>query len=98
MRCGEKSWSEQMNLKAPERPCRHCGETIPAQPRRPGRPREFCTRRCRRDFHYQREQSEIEVERREAEGRRMYELDVHYYGVREARRRAKERARVQGGR
>jgi hypothetical protein len=88
----KKSWSEQMNVKAPERSCRHCGETIPAQPRGPGRPREFCTRRCRRDFYHQQEQATLNRERAEEWERRRYELDVAYYGKRKAKRLAKERA------
>jgi hypothetical protein len=78
--------------KSPERQCRGCGATIPAQLPGPGRPRIFCTRRCRRDFYHRQEQAEVERERREAEERRQREMDEHFYGKREAARRAKWRA------
>jgi len=81
------------DLKAPARECRGCGGEIPAQPSAPGRPREFCTRDCRSGYHRRKERAEIERERREARERDLFELDVRWYGIREARRRAKERGR-----
>jgi hypothetical protein len=56
-----------LDLKAPERPCKGCRATIPAQPRGPGRPREFHSRDCRR-AHYHRLEKE-EVERQQVEER-----------------------------
>lgn len=78
-------------LKAPERACKGCGETIPPQPSGPGRPREFCARRCRRDYHHRQEQREVERERAEAEERRQRSLDEHFHGKRAAARMARER-------
>jgi len=80
-------------LKAPVRPCKGCDGTIPPQPSGPGRPREFCSRRCRRDYYHRQEQAEVDRERREEWERQRYELDRQYYGKREANRRAKQRAR-----
>jgi hypothetical protein len=81
-------------LKAPERPCKGCGAMIPAQPPGPGRPRLFHSRECRRNFYHRQEMDEISRERREADEKRRYENDVYNYGVREARRRARERERA----
>jgi hypothetical protein len=81
-------------MKAPERSCRGCGTPIPAQPSGPGRPREFCTRDCRSGYHRRKEQAEIERERREARERDLFKIDERFYGVREAKRRAKERNRA----
>ena len=78
-------------LKAPARECRGCGVEIPPQPHGPGRPREFCTRRCRRDFHHRREQAEIEHERVERERAARYELEKRWWGKRRADQLAKER-------
>lgn len=80
-------------LKAEERPCKGCDATIPPQPRGPGRPREFCDRRCRRDFYHRQEKAELERERQEEWERRKQEHDIWWYGKREAKRLAKERAR-----
>jgi endogenous inhibitor of DNA gyrase (YacG/DUF329 family) len=80
------------DLKASEHPCRGCGATIPAQPRGPGRPRLYCSRRCRR-AHYQRlEQAEVVLERTAQRERRRLEIETEWYGVREAKRRARDRA------
>jgi hypothetical protein len=57
-------------VKAPERPCKGCGATIPAQPSGPGRPRLFCSRACRRDFYLGQERVERERERAEERERR----------------------------
>jgi endogenous inhibitor of DNA gyrase (YacG/DUF329 family) len=59
-----------MSMKAPERPCRHCGATLPAEPSGPGRPKLFCSRRCRRDFYLLREKADRERERDEERKRR----------------------------
>ncbi len=84
-------------LKAPERPCRGCDATIPAQPRGPGRPREFCSRSCRRAYFHQQEKNELERERAAEYAakweRETFERDVYNHGRREAKRRAKARAR-----
>lgn len=85
------------DLKALVRICRGCGTTIPEQPSGPGRPREFCTRRCRRDFHHAQEQASIERERAEEKERLTLEHQTRVYGIREAKRRAKERARIREG-
>lgn len=83
--------------KAPERPCKGCDATIPAQPRGPGRTREFCSRSCRRAYFHRQEKDELEWERQrgwaEEWERRTFETDVWYHGRREAKRRAKLRAR-----
>ena len=78
-------------LKAPARECRGCGVEIPPQPRGPGRPREFCTRRCRRDFHHRQEQAEIERDRVERERTARYELEKRWWGKRHADQLADER-------
>jgi hypothetical protein len=49
-------------MKAPERPCKACEATIPAQPSGPGRPKLFCSRRCRRDFYLVQEKAERQRE------------------------------------
>lgn len=83
-------------MKAAERPCRSCGNLIPAQPSGPGRPKVFCSARCRRSWHYDRERErELEAQRFEWE-RNRYELEKRHYGKREADRRAKERAERRG--
>ena len=84
--------------KAPERPCKGCGATIPAQPASPGRPRQFCSRSCRRDYFHQREKDELERERAER-GAQQWELerfrtDQWQHGTREAERRARQRAKL----
>jgi hypothetical protein len=81
------------DLKAAEGPCRGCGETIPAQPSGPGGPKVFCSRHCRRGYFHRLEQAAVERERIEEAERRRFETDRHFYGVREARRRAWERQR-----
>jgi hypothetical protein len=78
-------------MKAPEKTCQGCEATIPAQPSGPGRPRTFCSRRCRRDYYHRLEQAEIERERAEEEERRRREYEERVYGKREASRRARER-------
>jgi hypothetical protein len=81
------------DMKAPAKPCRGCGTDIPEQPSSAGRPREFCTRRCRRDFHHAQEQASIERERVEEKERLTLEHESRVYGPRQAKRWAKERAR-----
>jgi hypothetical protein len=85
-------------LKALASSCRGCGIEIPAQPSGPGRPRVFCSVLCRRRYHHVLEQAKIERERAEADERKRFETDRRIYGVREARRRAKERASRIGAR
>jgi len=80
-------------LKAPERPCRACGGTIPAQPSGPGRPRDYCSRKCRTDYHHRQEQAAIARERAAEVERRRFEYERRVYGKREADRLARERAR-----
>ena len=80
------------DLKAPARTCRGCQTTIPEQPSGPGRPKEFCSRRCRRDFHHAQEQASIEQERAEEQERLRQEYETRVYGPRLAKRWAKERA------
>jgi hypothetical protein len=88
------------DLKAPERPCRNCKALIPAQPRGPGRPREFCSRSCRRDFYHRQERDELEAERAAERAERLererFERDVWYHGKREAKKRARQRAKERG--
>ncbi len=79
-------------LKASERPCRGCGQVLPAEPSGPGRPRVFCTRRCRRDFYHRQEQAQIERERAQERERRLRATEESWYGKREAARRARWRA------
>ncbi len=81
-----------MTPKAPERPCRSCGVTIPAQASGPGRPREFCSTECRRSFHYDRERERLVAERREAWERTRYRLNVQHFGKRKADQLARARA------
>jgi hypothetical protein len=81
------------NLKAEARDCRGCGASIPEQPSGPGRPREFCTRDCRSQYHRRKEQAEVERQRQEAADARHFDLDKRFHGVREANRRARERQR-----
>ncbi len=84
-------------LKALERPCRECGTTMPAQPSGPGRPKEFCGFRCRRTWHSRQERAAEQRARDEEKERHRFETDLRFYGVREARRRARERAeRIEG--
>lgn len=85
------------DLKAHVRICRGCRTTIPEQPSSPGRPKEFCTRRCRRDFHHAQEQASIERERAEEKERLTFEHQTRVYGIRQAKRWAKERARIREG-
>ena len=87
-----------MSLKADERPCRNCGELIPAQPSGPGRPREFCSSRCRRSWYHERERERELADRLEARERAWYELDTRIHGKRAADRLAKERAGRRGRR
>ena len=79
-------------LKAPERPCKGCRATIPAQPRGPSRPQEFCSPSCRRAYFHSQEQAEAERERAEARERQRRAMDERFHGKRVAKRRAKERA------
>ena len=85
-----------MTEKAPERPCRSCGTTIPAQPSGPGRPREFCSIRCRRSFHHGQERERELAEQREEWERNRYGLDRRYYGKAKADQLAKKRAERRG--
>jgi len=84
-------------LKAPQQPCKGCDTTIPAQPRGPGRPREFCSCSCRRAYFHRQEKAELERQRQrqwaEEWERRTFQMDQWHHGTREARRRAKLRAR-----
>jgi hypothetical protein len=82
------------SLKAPEKTCQGCEATIPAQPSGPGRPRTFCSRRCRRDYYHHAEQAEIERERAEEKERRTQEYETRIYGKRAADWMARDRARV----
>ena len=79
-------------LKAPGRSCKGCGAEIPAQPSGPGRPKVFCSRNCRRNFYHRQEQVEIEREREEQKERLRHESDLRFYGIPEAKRRARLRA------
>lgn len=85
------------DLKAPERPCKGCDAMIPAQARTPGRPRQFCSRSCRRAYFHRLEKEELEreqaAERAEQWERNTFKTDVWHHGTREAKRRAKLRAR-----
>ena len=86
-----------MALKAPERPCRECGATLVAEPSGPGRPKAFCGARCRRTWHSRQERAAEQRTRDEEKERHRFETDQRFYGVREARRRARERAeRIEG--
>jgi len=87
-----------VSVKAAERPCRNCGELIPAQPSGPGRPREFCSTHCRRSWHHERERERELAEQSEIRERARYELEARIHGKREANRRAKERAEKRGSR
>ena len=78
-------------MKAPERACRGCGSTIPAQPSGPGRPRVFCSVRCRRDFHHGLERERELDAKAEAREEMLYARDRHFYGKRQADRRRRER-------
>jgi hypothetical protein len=42
-------------MKAPERLCKWCDSVMPEQPSTPGRPKQFCSKSCRRSWHYGRE-------------------------------------------
>ena len=84
-------------LKAPERSCKGCGAEIPAQASGPGRPREFCSRRCRRDHYHRLEQAQIERERAEEKERRQREYEERVYGKRAADQMARDRAGGNGG-
>jgi hypothetical protein len=85
------------DTKAEERPCKNCKTTIPAQPRGPGRPRLFCSRSCRRTYFHQQEKDELEVERAAERAERLerqrFEADVWHRGTREAKKRARQRAK-----
>jgi hypothetical protein len=81
------------DLKAPARTCRGCQTTIAEQPSGPGRPKEFCSRPCRREFHHRQERARIEAEWLELAEAREFEHDKRFHGVREARRREKRRAK-----
>jgi endogenous inhibitor of DNA gyrase (YacG/DUF329 family) len=85
------------DMKAPARACRGCGTDIPAQSSGPGRPREFCTRRCRRDLHHAQEQASIERERAEEQERQRFEYERYHYGTRAAKQMARDRAKVRSG-
>jgi endogenous inhibitor of DNA gyrase (YacG/DUF329 family) len=79
-------------LKAPERPCRECGATLPAELSGPGRPKAFCNRRCRRTWHSRQELAAEHRERAEEQDRLTQEYETRIYGPRSAKRWAKERA------
>ena len=50
--------------------CRGCGETFEVLSGVPGRPRLYCSQRCRRDFYYQQERAEAFRKRLEEAARR----------------------------
>jgi hypothetical protein len=68
------------DVKAPERICRGCSAEIPPQPRGPGRPREFCSRACRRDYYHRQEQAEVERQRAEERERNRREYEERFRG------------------
>jgi hypothetical protein len=86
------------SLKAPEKTCQGCEAIIPAQASGPGRPRKFCSRRCRRDHYHRAEQAQIERERAEEAERRTQEYETRIYGKRAADQMARDRARNREGR
>ena len=51
--------------------CKGCGEPFAVLSVGPGRPRLYCSPRCRRDFHYRQER--VELERRRAEERERWQ-------------------------
>jgi hypothetical protein len=83
----------EVALKAGPMPCKNCEAMIPPQPSGPGRPKVFCSRECRRGYFHRQEKAELERERAEEWERSKQEHDIRWYGKREAKRLAKERAR-----
>jgi hypothetical protein len=88
-------------IKAPAQLCRYCGDEMPAQPSTPGRPRQFCTRRCGRAWHILKERFERAHAAEEKREQNEYEQDWRWYGKRaadkarrEARKRYAERERM----
>ena len=68
-------------VKAPERPCKWCDEVMPEQPSSPGRPKEFCSKHCRRAWHYGREQFlEVYTEEERRKWQERWEWMVYYNG------------------
>jgi hypothetical protein len=83
-----------MTLKAPATRCRYCGTEMPAQPSSPGRPRTYCSRRCRRAWHVLKEAYEREREAEEKGEANYYQMTRGWYNKRECDRLARERAKV----
>jgi hypothetical protein len=81
-------------FKATERSCRYCGEEMEPQVSSPGRPRIYCSRRCRRGWHALKEAYEREREAEEAGEREYYRMTRGWYNKRECDRLARERAKV----
>ena len=56
------------------RPCQRCGEPFETLSGVRGRPRKFCSVRCRRDYGYEREKAQLEQRRAEERERRRERL------------------------
>jgi len=72
--------------------CRNCGNPVPPRESNVGRPRIYCSFACRRQRNRTLERQREKAERLELQEAREFEYDKRFYGVQEARRRAKWRA------
>lgn len=66
--------------------CRLCGGRIPPKRAPAGRPREFCSRQHRRQWHVAKEKLDRLIEVREARIEEAYARELQWHGKREADR------------